>query len=167
MVQFSSNTIKMPKSCKMRDRIWVKDVCPFVHICDVYQKEYTKEFQELNGCLPHETAYFKSPMCGMTERLIDCPLIEVKSTIKIKAYDFEDCCTELEVPNDITSIDVQILSGDEVITVYKNDEVILEFDSGEGSRCISYYDGGYTIHMNNIEEFNKWMSRTSSYDSWR
>lgn len=74
-----------------------------------------------------------------------------------------------DVPVDLENvgrIDVEVISGDEVLTVTKKDYTVERYDSSD-RRFIDYYDYQYTIYdpedgINMLED-PVWKNRKSSY----
>ena len=88
----------------------------------------------------------------------------------IKCYDYgnkEFFIHDKHKEEDISMIDVTVISGDEIITIYWDDNTQLDFDTGDESRVIGFYDGQYTIK--DKEKIHKWLNwigtddRTHSY----
>lgn len=78
-------------------------------------------------------------------------------------YDSEKCDTGVPI-DDIQSIVITVVSGDEIATVTKKTGEVETFDSIviSGSwRHMGFYDGTYSVDMNNFE---KWAKRKDSYD---
>lgn len=71
--------------------------------------------------------------------------------------------TEYDIPDDFDHIQVRVLTGDEVVTVFnKNGEIIAgPFDPEGPNRTFDYHDGIYTVTQEGLEE---WGERWSSYD---
>ena len=67
---------------------------------------------------------------------------------------------------DILSISVTVLSGDEVLNVVKKNGETIEEDSDRHNRCISFYDGQYTIYNSSIglDKIKAWRKRKNSND---
>lgn len=78
----------------------------------------------------------------------------------IKALDFAGNA-ELWAFNDIDMLRVRVVSGDELIEVYKDGRCTFEIDAGKDSRLVNYYDGSYTVRKDQI---NEWMKREDSYE---
>lgn len=68
-----------------------------------------------------------------------------------KSYLVEDIEHNRE---DIKAISVNVLSGDEIVTLYWSDGNYIEYDESD-DRLIDYYDGGYVIRTN--EGINRWL----------
>lgn len=60
----------------------------------------------------------------------------------------------------VDSIDVTVLSGDEVLTINCTDGTTIEFDSCP-DRIEDYFDGRYRVNKDGLEQ---WMEREDSYD---
>lgn len=87
---------------------------------------------------------------------------------KMIIYDYDNRKREVNLPNKrITMLDVVILSGDEVVTVYFEDDTNITADSSY-SRIHDFYDGGYIVRGEQIEEWLKYKPDkkvgTISYD---
>ena len=64
---------------------------------------------------------------------------------------------------DVEYVDVEILSGDEVLTIHLRNGDGKEVDAGDfiGGRLISEYHGRYTVPA---DQLDKWNKRKESYD---
>lgn len=88
----------------------------------------------------------------------------------ITVYDWSNKPKFIDVPaesiDDIASIDIFILSGDETGSINLKDGTIILFDASD-DRCMMYHDGSYTV--SDPEDIKKWIefkpdnSRTISY----
>ena len=88
----------------------------------------------------------------------------------ITVYDWNNKPKFVNVPaesiDDIVSIDIRILSGDETGSINLKDGTTIMFDASD-DRCMTYYDGDYTL--SDPEDIKKWIefkldnSRTISY----
>ena len=88
----------------------------------------------------------------------------------ITVYDWNNKPKFIDVPvesiDDIVSIDIRILSGDEAGAINLKDGTTILFDASD-DRCMTYYDGDYTL--SDPEDIRKWIefklgnSRTISY----
>lgn len=88
----------------------------------------------------------------------------------ITVYDWNNKPKFIDVPaksiDDIISIDIHILSGDETGSINLKDGTTILFDASD-DRCMTYYDGDYTL--SDPEDIKKWIefklgdSRTISY----
>lgn len=69
--------------------------------------------------------------------------------MKVTIYNYREQPTEIEVGDieRIKSMDVSVISGDEVLTVEYKDSTVDEFDSC-WDRCICDYEGTYVIYDN-------------------
>ena len=67
---------------------------------------------------------------------------------------------------DIDRIDVLVLSGDEILKVTKKDGAYIEEDSDRHNRCMSFYDGEYTIYdqRRGIDRIKEWEKRKDPND---
>ena len=88
--------------------------------------------------------------------------------MKIKLFDHQDYACEFEIGNleDISRIDICVLSGDEVATVYYKDYDRETFDPSD-DRCVDFFDAHYELYVdgrvNRLEDL-AWVNRTGSYD---
>ena len=90
--------------------------------------------------------------------------------MKIKLLDYQSNPSEHEIGDleDIASIHIEVISGDEVMSVhYKNGKTEI-FDSCSSFRCMAFHDCSYTIYepaagINHLEDEN-WLKRSDSYD---
>ena len=77
----------------------------------------------------------------------------------LRIYEYKNRAKDIELPDkEIQTIDVTVLSGDEVVEVTFKDGSVEEYDSSD-SRLIDYYDGSYEVAEDIIE---KWMDFTPS-----
>ena len=88
----------------------------------------------------------------------------MNKTIYIR--DYESNKVKVEVPDweDVESIDVTVLTGDEILDVYYSyydDNVSLTFDSSY-DRLHDFYDGGYELPLELVDKFSEFEG--SSYD---
>ena len=68
-------------------------------------------------------------------------------------YDFNGRAREVDTGDKvIKDLFVQVLSGDEVVTVYYDDCTSVRFDSSR-NRAADYVDGSYIIYPNNLEDW--------------
>ena len=67
---------------------------------------------------------------------------------------------------DILSISITVLSGDEILHVVKKDGESFEEDSDRHVRSISFFDGEYTIFDSDtgVNRINEWKNRKGSND---
>lgn len=85
--------------------------------------------------------------------------------LMVMAYTDELFETDIDMA-DIDSMIVEVVTGDEVVTVNLKDGTQKQIDADELSgygRAEDYFDGSYGVHP---EDFEKWMSRTSTYDQF-
>lgn len=80
-----------------------------------------------------------------------------KTTIKIRNF------------NDVVKLQVEVISGDEVLHILYKDYSQETYDSCymlNNSRMINYFDFFYTIYdiTENVDRIEKWAKRKSSYD---
>lgn len=88
--------------------------------------------------------------------------------MKIVLLDYQDNKREFEIGdlNDIATITMRVVSGDEIATVCRKDGKVEEYDSDIFDRRIDFDDGGYFVYSyaNSGCLFNeKWLNRKSSY----
>lgn len=88
----------------------------------------------------------------------------------IRCYDYnneEFSIHDEHNEGDISIINVTVITGDEIITIYWSDNTQLNFDTGNETRITDFYDGQYTIKdKENIHKWLNWMGtndRTYSY----
>jgi hypothetical protein len=89
--------------------------------------------------------------------------------MKLEIMDYESNRKVVEIGDleTIADIIMQIISGDEVATVFYKDNTVAYFDSSN-SRCFDYHDGWY--HLYDHEANDNWLfsedfkNRTRSYD---
>lgn len=101
-------------------------------------------------------------LCGMCTDGSGCtPELEAKHTVFALDYRRRKTDTGIRY-EDVERIEVLVLSGDEIIRVFKKGAVEGEvFDGTSDERCIDYYDGHYVVEP---EDFEKWHKRKASYD---
>ena len=85
----------------------------------------------------------------------------------IVIYNFENRAVICPIPDgkQIQSIEVDVITGDEIVDILFTDGTSLHFDSDD-SRIIGCYDGGYDVDGDEIERwasFKPTKSRTASY----
>ena len=87
--------------------------------------------------------------------------------MKIKIYDYANEETEITLPDkEIKQIRVEVITGDEIVTIFFKDGTLSTFDSSD-ARCMDFYDGSYTVEG---EQIKKWIDfetdecSTISYD---
>lgn len=83
--------------------------------------------------------------------------------LKVMAYNGELFETDIEMA-DIDSMIVEVVTGDEIVTVNLKDGTQKQIDADQLSgygRLNDHFDGSYGVHP---EDFEKWMSRTSTSD---
>ena len=73
---------------------------------------------------------------------------------------------DLDNLDDISRIDIDVISGDEVATVTYKDGRKQDFDPSWGSRDIDFFDFGYTLYDSNrlTNNIDSWLKRGDSYD---
>jgi len=66
--------------------------------------------------------------------------------------------------SEISEISVLVLSGDEILKVWKKDGSTLKEDSDRHGRHISFYDGEYRIYDSEkgINKIDEWVKRKDS-----
>jgi len=85
--------------------------------------------------------------------------------IRILDYAGESTQVDIGDLSTINHIDLDVITGDEILIVeYKNGE-IKTFDSAS-DRCADYFDNSYTVYSNSIDllKDDLWLARKSSYD---
>lgn len=83
----------------------------------------------------------------------------------IKCYDYDNKEFSIQDEHneeDISIINVTVITGDEIIAIYWNDNTQLNFDTGSETRNRDYYDGQYTIK--DKEKIYKWLNWTGTDD---
>lgn len=86
--------------------------------------------------------------------------------MEIKILNYEDEFDRLEIPDDFTFLRVTVMTGDEIIEVYRRDPKWGDsyryetFDSGHGRRERDFFDLTYIVYPEQVEEWNE---RQSSY----
>ena len=83
-------------------------------------------------------------------------------TIKAVNYDNKAFDTGINV-DDVIGINVRVISGDEILTIYTKDGVYI-FDSAEMAnnfRLMGFEDGSYNVDMSKVRI---WNSVIDSYD---
>ena len=85
----------------------------------------------------------------------------MNKTIYIR--NFTDTKVKVEVPNweDVAGIFVDIISGDEKLTVLYNHNDMIEFESCD-TRTISFHDATYELPLKLVDKFSEF--KGSSYD---
>lgn len=83
--------------------------------------------------------------------------------MNIRIYDFNNREKEVEVPvrsiDEIEMILVDVVTGDEIITVYSVQGDIYHFDSSN-DRTIDYFDCSYIVKRNDVK---RWIDFNPSY----
>lgn len=89
-----------------------------------------------------------------------------RDTLMLMDYDDRLFDTGIELSRlgeDVVSVFITVLSGDEIARVTFEDGHEEEFDSSEG-RIISFYDGSYWLYQKGvINRLDKFLERGSSY----
>lgn len=82
---------------------------------------------------------------------------------EIYIRDYSDKKVPITIPNfeDVIKIIVEIISGDEVLTVLYRDYSTKKFDSS-GCRMQNFYDDEYELPLDKIDEFSDFVG--TSYD---
>lgn len=74
--------------------------------------------------------------------------------MKFNIYDYDNKPKEIDTGNkEINFINVIILTGDEVITIYYSDGTFENYDSSE-DRITDYFDDSYVVSKENL---SKWL----------
>lgn len=84
-------------------------------------------------------------------------------TLELMNYDRVRCDTGVRL-EDVETLFVTVITGDEIATVVKTDGTQKTFDSADLSgdtRCEDYFDGEYGVHKDDLAE---WSQRESTYD---
>lgn len=86
--------------------------------------------------------------------------------LKIKNY--QNVRFDTGIPMEqVESLFVRVITGDEIVTVHKTDGTEEEFDSAclaDNPRITDYWDGDYGVHKDDLEA---WSKRKTSYDGFR
>ena len=82
---------------------------------------------------------------------------------RIVLVDFQSERKEFKIKNfeNVVTIEIKILSGDEVAKIIYKDGSIITFDSS-GDRFMNYYDDDYHLPLDLLNSFNK--LKGSSYE---
>ena len=88
--------------------------------------------------------------------------------MKIKLLDYSNKSFEYDIGelSDIIQINLEIISGDEILHVVYKDNSTAVFDPAP-DRILDFYDGGYTLYdkvagLNKLNDKN-WLNREDSY----
>lgn len=85
--------------------------------------------------------------------------------MNINIFDFTHTSHDTGVDvNDIVNIDVQVISGDEILCIEKKDGTIEVFDAvsfSHSDRIINYHDMSY--ELSDKKEIKRWLKRENSY----
>lgn len=87
----------------------------------------------------------------------------MNETLKIYNYHHELFDTEIPL-SEVETVEVTIISGDEVVDITKTDDTIVTIDAARlaGSpRLMNFFDGSYEVEKDQLE---KWVARKDSYD---
>lgn len=89
----------------------------------------------------------------------------MKKVITIR--DFDNKKTKIKIDNfeDVVRMNIEVVTGDEILYVLKKDYTQEEYDSGK-CRIVDFYDGEYTIYdtINNVNLIDAWNKRKNTYD---
>lgn len=91
--------------------------------------------------------------------------------MEIKLLDYAKNETIVEIGNldDIAKMEIDVITGDEILTVVYKDYTIRKFDSSR-DRMADFYDDGYEIYdfnkSENLIDDPKFLNRTDSYWTW-
>lgn len=89
------------------------------------------------------------------------------ANLMIMDYNSKEYNTGINM-DDISSIHVTVISGDELFTVYYKDGRVTNLDAmdfAKGHRYMGFYDDEYGL---SADELEAWSKRNSTYDmSWR
>nr|DAO85518.1 MAG TPA: hypothetical protein [Caudoviricetes sp.] len=78
--------------------------------------------------------------------------------MKFKIYDYNDKTTEVDTGDkEIKGLFVQVLSGDEVVTVEYDDGTKETFDSSDNRR-VSYVEESYFVEKDSIQDWISYVS---------
>lgn len=84
----------------------------------------------------------------------------------IEIMDYQGKKEKVKIDNfeDVVRLEIEVLSGDEVLYVLYKDYSAEKYDSSE-NRTTDYNDGSYLIYdiTKNIDDIDNWSKRTSSY----
>lgn len=86
---------------------------------------------------------------------------QIGVTMKIKIINFEKKKKEIDIPDDFDWIMVLVISGDEIVSVWKDDKRITDFFDSSNDRYINYFDETYCVAK---EDIQKWSNRKDSHD---
>ncbi len=87
-------------------------------------------------------------------------------TLQIMNYCNDKIDVDVGELDDISTISILVLSGDEIITVKKKNGSMIEEDSDRHLRTVNFYDGEYIIYdpSNGVNVLDEWAKRKNSYD---
>lgn len=71
-------------------------------------------------------------------------------------------CLAAASPSQIVSVDVVILSGDEIVSILDTKGNLCEFDAGAGARTHDFFDLQYSLKS--PQDITKWMNWEPSED---
>lgn len=82
--------------------------------------------------------------------------------MNVFAYDYNGNKTDTGIDvNDVASIHVTVVTGDELLDITKKDGTVDFFDGCPDGRMCDFYDGHYVV---NESDLAAWMDRKDSYD---
>ena len=86
--------------------------------------------------------------------------------ITLMNYNDEKTAFEVGELQDIATMEIEIVSGDEILCVTYNDGSSATFDTGL-DRIMDFYDGDYVLYDKNAEtnllDDENWLNRADSY----
>lgn len=88
--------------------------------------------------------------------------------MNLKIMNYQNTLCDTGVPiEQVESLFVRVITGDEIVTIHKIDGNDEEFDSAclvDNLRVIDYDDGNYYVHKDDLKA---WTKRKTSYDGFR
>lgn len=86
--------------------------------------------------------------------------------MKFNIYDYNNQPKEIDTGDkEINLIDVKVISGDEVITIYYTNGTFESYDNSE-DRCISYFDDSYIVFKKDLSKWIKSANDTNGTISY-
>lgn len=89
-----------------------------------------------------------------------------KCMLMFKIYDYDSNSVDVELPIDsileIESVNVKVVTGDEVISVKLKKGELLGFDSCEGGRLMDFVD--YEYDLTNADEIGRWINFNPDFE---
>jgi hypothetical protein len=88
--------------------------------------------------------------------------------MKIKVINYEHKSKEVEISDETRGVSVSVISGDEVITVIGDGEILDRVDAADefgNPRIVGYPDGSYGVRVG-TEEWCKWLNRPNDSYYW-